>query len=46
MTRDLLVESEIATIVGSPDTTPMSARHPTKEEKILQREEVEEKNHR
>ena len=45
MTRDLLVESEIATIVGDPDTTPMSVRHPTKEEKILQKEEVEEKNH-
>ena len=46
MTRDLLVESAIATIVGGLDTTPMSVRHPTKEEKILQREEVEEKNHR
>ena len=45
MTRDLLVESAIATIVGDPDTTPMSVRHPTKEEKILQKEEVEEKNH-
>ena len=45
MTRDLLVESEIATIVGDPDTTPMSVRHPTKEEKILQKEEVKEKNH-
>ena len=46
MTKDLLVESEIATIVGDPDTTPMSVRHPTKEEKILPREEVKEKNHR
>ena len=45
MTKDLLVKSAIATIVGDPDTIPMSARHPTKEEKILQKEEVEEKNH-
>ena len=46
MTKDLLVESAIATIVGDPDTIPLSVRHPTKEEKILPREEVEEKNHR
>ena len=46
MTKDLPVESAIATIVGEPDTIPMSVRHPTKEEKILPREEVEEKNHR
>ena len=45
MTKDLLVESETATIVEDPDTTPMSVRLPTKEEKNLQREEVEEKNH-
>ena len=45
MTKDLLVESEIATIVEGPDTIPMSVRHPTKEEKILQKEEVEEMNH-
>ena len=45
MTKDLLVESAIDTIVGDPDTIPMSVRHPTKEEKILPREEVEEKNH-
>ena len=45
MTKDLLVESAIATIVGDPDTTPMSVRHPTKEEKILQKEEAKEKNH-
>ena len=45
MTRDLLVESAIATIVGDLDTIAMSVRHPTKEEKILLREEVEEKNH-
>ena len=46
MTKDLPVESATATIVGHPDTIPMSVRHPTKEEKILQREEVEENNHR
>ena len=45
MTKDLRVESAIATILGDPDTIPMSVRHPTKEEKILPREEVEEKNH-
>ena len=33
MTKDLLVVSEIATIVEDPDTTPMSVRIPTKEEK-------------
>ena len=42
MTKDLLVVSVIATIVEDPDTIPMSVRHPTKEEKILQKEEVEE----
>ena len=45
MTKDLLVESAIATIVVDPDTIPMSVWHPTREEKILPREEVEEKNH-
>ena len=45
MTKDLLVESEIATIVEGLDTIPMSVRPPTREEKILPREEVEEKNH-
>ena len=45
MTRDLLVESAIATIVGDPDTIPMSARHRTKEEKILKEEEANKKNH-
>ena len=45
MTKDLLVMSVIATIVEDPDTTPMSVRPPTKEEKILPKEEVEEKNH-
>ena len=45
MTKDLPVESAIATIVGDPNTIPMSVRHPTIEEKIIPREEVEEKNH-
>ena len=45
MTKDLLVVSVIATIVEDPNTTPMSVRPPTREEKILPREEVEEKNH-
>ena len=45
MTKDLLVVSVIATIVEDPDTIPMSVRLPTKEEKIHQKEEVEEKNH-
>ena len=45
MTKDLPVMSVIATIVEDPDTTPMSVRLPTKEEKILPKEEVEEKNH-
>ena len=45
MTKDLPVESTIATIVGDPDTIPMSVRHPTREEKILQKEEAKEKNH-
>ena len=45
MTKDLQVVNGIAIIVEDPDTTPMSVRLPTKEEKILPREEVEEKNH-
>ena len=45
MTKDLLVVSVIATIVEDPDTIPMSVWLPTKEEKILPKEEVEEKNH-
>ena len=45
MTKDLRVESVIATIVENPDTTPMSVRLPTKEEKILPKEGVEEKSH-
>ena len=44
MTKDLLVVSKTATIVEDPDTTPMSVRLPTREEKILPKE-VEEKNH-
>ena len=43
MTKDLPVKSAIATIVGDPDTIPMSVRLPTREEKILQKEEA--KNH-
>ena len=45
MTKDLLVETETTTIVEGPDTIPMSVQPPTREEKILPREEVEEKNH-
>ena len=45
MTKDLQVVNVIAIIVEDPDTTPMSVRLPTKEEKILQKEGVEEKNH-
>ena len=45
MTKDLLVESVIATIVEDLDTNPMSIRLPTKEEKNHLRGEVEEKNH-
>ena len=44
MTKDLLVESEIATIVGDPDTIPMCTA-PYKRKKILQKEGVEYKNH-
>ena len=45
MTKDLLVVSVTATIVEDPNTIPMSVWPPTKEEKILPREEVGEKNH-
>src|SRR3954463_1100728 len=45
MTKDLLVESETATIVEDPDTIPMSARLPTRKEKTLPKEEAEERNH-
>ena len=44
MTKDLLVEREIPKFLEDPDTTPMSVRPPTKEDKILPKEEVEEKN--
>ena len=45
MKKDTPVVSKIATIVEDPDTIPMSVRLPTKEEKILQKEGVEDKNH-
>ena len=45
MTEDLQVMNVIATTVEDPDTTPMSVRLPIEEEKILPKEEVEEKNH-
>ena len=45
MTKDLLVESETATIVEDPDTIPMSVRLLTKGEKIHPKGEVEEMNH-
>ena len=45
MTKDLQVVNVIATIVEDPDTTLMSVRLPTKEDKILPKEEVGEKNH-
>ena len=45
MTKDLQVVNVIATIVEDPNTTPKSVRIPTKEEKILPKEGVEEKNH-
>ena len=45
MKKDLLVMSVIATIVEDRDTTPMSVRLPTKEEKTHLKGEVEEKNH-
>ena len=45
MTKDLLVESKIATTVEDPDTIPMSVGRPTKENKTHPKGEVEEKNH-
>ena len=45
MTKDLLAVSVIATIVEDPDTTPMSVRLPTKEEKTHLKEEAKEKSH-
>ena len=44
MTKELRVVSVIATIVEDPDTTPISVRPPTKEEKIHPKGEVKEKN--
>ena len=41
MKRDLLVVIETATIVEDPDTSQMSVRLPTREEKNLQEEEQE-----
>ena len=45
MTKDLLVVIIIATIVEDPDTTPMSVRLLTKEEKTHLKGEVKESNH-
>ena len=45
MTKDLLVVIVIATTAKDRDTTPMSVRLPTKEEKTHLKGEVEEKNH-
>ena len=45
MTKDLLVMSVIATIMEDPDTTPMSVRLPTKEDKNYLKGEAKEKNH-
>ena len=45
MTKDLQVVNEIAIVVEGPDTTPMSVQIPTKGEKILLKDGVEEKNH-
>ena len=45
MTKYLQVVNVIATIVEDLYTTPMGVRLPTKEEKILPKEGVEEKNH-
>ena len=44
MTKDLLVVIAIATIVGDPDTTEMSVRLHTREEKIHPKEDVKEMN--
>ena len=45
MTKERQVVDAIATIVEDSDTTPMSVRLPTKEEKTHLKGEVEEKNH-
>ena len=44
MTKDLLVVSEIVTIVEDPDTTPMSVQLHTKEEKTHLKGEAKGKN--
>ena len=46
MTKYLLVAIIIATIVKDPDTIQMSVRLLTKQDKILPKEKVGEKNHR
>src|SRR5215216_1344375 len=45
MTKDLLVVIAIAIIVEDPDTTQVSVRLPTKEEKTRLKGEAKEKNH-
>ena len=45
MTKDLLVVIAIATVMEDPNTTPMSVRLPTREEKIHLKGEVKEMNH-
>ena len=45
MTKDLLVESETATIVEDPDTTTMSVWLPTKGEKIHLKGDAKGKHH-
>ena len=45
MTKDLLVMIAIATIMEDPDTTLVSVRLPTKEEKTHLKGEVKERNH-
>ena len=45
MTKDLLVESETATIVKDSDTTLMCVRLPTRKDKTHQKGEVEDMNH-
>ena len=45
MTKDLLVVIAIATIVEDPNTTPMSVRLPTREEKIHVKGAVKEMKH-
>ena len=45
MTKDLLVESAIPTIVEDPDTTPMSVWLPTKEDKTHLKGQAKGKNY-